>query len=132
MRDFARFTLFAAVLLLGSHGACAQVAIGIGIGSPPEPRVVYVHPPRPGPEFVWIDGYWYPVRGHYRWHEGYWTRPPYAGARWIGPRHEGGLYYRGYWEGDHGRFDHHHEWDHDHRRDYDRYHYHDHDHDEHH
>jgi len=24
----------------------------------------------------------YPVGRHYRWHRGYWTRPPYHGARW--------------------------------------------------
>ena len=23
----------------------------------------------PGPDFVWIDGYWYPVNGRYVWHE---------------------------------------------------------------
>ncbi len=21
---------------------------------------------------VWVGGYWYPVGGHYRWHDGYW------------------------------------------------------------
>jgi hypothetical protein len=41
--------------------------------------VVAVHPAAPGPGFTWVDGYWYPVGGHYRWHEGYWTRPPYEG-----------------------------------------------------
>src|SRR5215831_12805639 len=42
-----------------------------------------------GGDFVWVEGYWYPVGNHYRWHDGYWTRPPYAGAHWVGPHHDG-------------------------------------------
>lgn len=107
----------------------AQISVGINIGPPPAPRVVRVLPPSPGPEFVWIEGYWYPSGRHYKWHEGYWTRPPYPGARWIGPRHEGGQYFVGYWDGDRGRFEHDHHWDRDRDRDRDRYR--DHDRDEH-
>ncbi len=68
-------------------------------------------PARPGPDFVWVDGYWYPRGNRYRWHEGYWTRAPFNGARWMGPRHENGMYYQGYWDGDRGRMDHDHHWD---------------------
>jgi len=122
MKNLIRAGLLFAVLLSCTHVARGQASVGITIGPPPPPRVVRVLPPRPGPEFVWVDGYWYPVGRHYRWHAGYWTRPPYAGARWIGPRHEGGRFYNGYWEGDHGRFEHRHDWDHDRdRRDHDRY-----------
>jgi hypothetical protein len=121
MKNLMRVGLLSAVLLSGTHAAHAQVSIGIRIGPPPPPRVVAVLPPRPAPEYVWIDGYWYPAGGHYRWHRGYWTRPPYAGARWIGPRHDGERFYNGYWEGDHGRFEHRHEWDRDRDRDHDRY-----------
>ena len=39
---------------------------------------------------------------HYKWHGGYWTRPPYAGATWIGPRYDRGTFFEGYWEGDRG------------------------------
>src|SRR5260370_5823665 len=60
----------------------AQVNLGIRIGPPPPPRVVAVRPVPPGPDYVWVDGYWYPVDGRYRWHEGYWTRPAYGGGRW--------------------------------------------------
>jgi YXWGXW repeat-containing protein len=122
MKNLIRAGLLFAVLLSCTHVARGQVSVGITIGSPPPPRVVRVLPPRPGPEFVWVGGYWYPAGRHYRWHAGYWTRPPYVGARWIGPRHEGGRYYSGYWEGDRGRFEHRHDWDHDRdRRDRDRY-----------
>jgi len=67
---------------------------------------------------MWIEGYWYPVGNHYKWHEGYWTRAPYSGARWIVPRHEGGQWYEGYWEGDRGRLRHEHGWDKHHDRDW--------------
>ena len=115
-------TVVFAVLLLGFVPAGhAQVSLGIRIGPPPAPRVIRARPPRPGPDFFWVDGYWYPAGGRYRWHGGYWTRPPYEGARWIGPRYDGGQFYEGYWEGDRGRFEHHHDWDRDHDRDYNRY-----------
>ena len=109
--------------LLAGGAVFGQVSVGIRIGPPPPARVIAV-PARPGPEFVWVDGYWYPVGGHYRWHEGYWTRPPYAGAHWVGARHDGERFYNGYWDGDRGRFEHDHKFDkhrdrdwHDHDRD---------------
>jgi hypothetical protein len=98
----------------------AQVGIGIQIGPPPPPRVLRVRPVSPGPDFVWLDGYHYVVNGRYVWHAGYWTRPPYAGAVWVGPRHDGVRYYDGYWNGPRGRLEHDHRWDHDHHsRDFD-------------
>ena len=113
-----RTTLFAALLLIGSSAFAGQVSFGIRIGPPPAPRVVRVRPASPGPGYVWIDGYWYPVNNHYRWHQGYWTRPPYDGAHWMSPRHDGGMYYNGYWEGERGRMEHNHRWDHERDRDY--------------
>ena len=104
-----------AVLLLAAGTSFAQISVGIRIGPPPPPRY-YVVPVSPGPEYVWVDGYWYADGGRYRWHNPYWTRPPYSGARWIGPRHDGERFYGGYWDGDRGRFEHDHHWDRDHRR----------------
>ena len=136
MRIFLGAMVLAAMLLATGPAIHAQVSVGIEIGAPPPPRVVAVVPSRPGPEFVWIEGYWYPVGRKYRWHEGYWSRPPYEGARWIAPRHDGERYYVGYWEGDRGRVEHDHHWDKVHDRDYhehekhaDHDHGHDHDHD---
>ena len=121
MRKLLRISaLVIAMLAALPSVAGAQVSIGIRIGSPPPPRVVRVVPRRPGPEYVWVDGYCYPVSGRYRWHAGYWTRPPYLGARWIGPRYNGGQFFTGYWDGSRGRFDHDHQWDRDRGRDRDR------------
>jgi WXXGXW repeat (2 copies) len=75
MKNLLRAALLSSMLLLFAHHATAQVAIGIQIGPPPPPRH-YVVPVGPGPEYAWVDGYWYPVNGHYVWHKGYWTRPP--------------------------------------------------------
>jgi len=109
--------LLALILLVGGS-LFGQVSIGIRIGAPPPPRVIRVVPASPGPGFVWVGGYWYADGSRYRWHNGYWTRPPYASARWIVPRHDGERFYAGYWDGDRGRFDHDHHWDRGRRRDY--------------
>jgi hypothetical protein len=114
--------LLAGTFFVGAPAAFSQVSVGIVIGAPPPPRVYAVRPVEPGPGYFWIDGYWYPVRGHYVWHGGYWTRPPYEGARWIGPRHDGERFYDGYWDGPRGHFEHDHRWDKEHDRDHGRWH----------
>ena len=110
-------TLFA-TMLLASGLMVGQVSFGVRIGPPPAPRVVRVVPASPGPDYVWVDGYWYPVGGRYVWHSGYWTRAPYGGARWVAPRHDGERFFEGYWDGDRGRREHDHAWDRYHERDY--------------
>jgi hypothetical protein len=44
----------------------------------------------PGPNFIWVPGYWdWDVRvRHYAWKAGRYERPPRRGARWEPPRHE--------------------------------------------
>ena len=74
-----------ATLLLAAGMVYSAVSVGISIGAPPPPRVVAI-PVSPGPGYTWVGGYWYPVSGRYVWHEGYWTRPPYVGAIWVGPQ----------------------------------------------
>ena len=123
---FYRYALFmtkllkvfavSAVLLLPASAARAQVSFGIHIGEPPAPRA-YVVNPRPGPDYVWVEGYNYPEGGRYRWHDGYWTRPPYAGAYWVEPYHSGGQYYTGRWEGSRGVVNHDHRSDRNEHRD---------------
>jgi len=102
------------MLVIAGSSAFSQVSIGITIGPPPPPRVVRVLPPSPGPEFTWVEGYWYPVGHHYKWHAGYWTRPPYPGARWVAPQHDGERFFEGHWDGERGRREHDHHWDRDH------------------
>lgn len=110
--------LLIGMLMAAGSIFAAQIGVGITIGAPPPPRVLRVRPVAPGHDYVWVDGYWYPVGGHYHWHAGYWTRPPYGGAAWIGPHYEGGRFYNGYWNGERGRIEHDHRWDRSHDRDW--------------
>ena len=101
MRKLLQTLAISALFLIPAPAAHAQVSFGIRIGEPPAPRAYRV-PSRPGPEYVWVEGYWYPAGSRYAWHEGYWTRPPYAGAYWVQPYHVGGRYFAGRWEGSRG------------------------------
>jgi hypothetical protein len=116
MRRLFTSAAFVALIVASSAAANAQVSVGIQIGTPPPPHAYRV-PARPGPDYVWVEGYQYPVNGKYRWHDGYWTRPPYQGAYWVAPYHSGGRYYEGRWEGDHN-VNHNHKWDKSKDRDY--------------
>lgn len=110
MRQSLRTATLLALLLVPAATLHAQISFGIRIGEPPPPRAYRV-PPRPGPDYVWVEGYQYPQGGHYKWHDGYWTRPPYQGAYWVEPYHAGGQYYAGRWEGERGNIAHDHRWD---------------------
>jgi hypothetical protein len=109
-----------ALMLLAAGAVFAQISVGVRIGAPPPVRVVRTQPRSPGADYAWVAGYWYPVGNHYKWHEGYYTRPAYSGARWVEPRHDGKMYYNGYWEGPRGQVAHDHGWDKGkgHNRDY--------------
>jgi hypothetical protein len=76
---------------------------GVYIATPPPlppPMPAYVHRPvRPGPNFVWVNGFWNWSGRRYAWNAGYWAPRPYANAYWVAPRYVGGRYYRGYWGG---------------------------------
>ena len=117
MRTLLR-TLTISAMLVGSASAVAsaQVSFGIHIGEPPAPRAYRV-PPQPGADRVWVEGYWYPEGSRYKWHNGYWTLPPYEGAYWVDPYYSGGQYFAGRWEGTRGNVAHDHRWDRNRRRD---------------
>jgi hypothetical protein len=98
--------LILALLSATSIFAGPRVFFGIGFGAPvyytpppppPPPVVSYAAPAYPGPGYTWVGGYYYPAGARYVWHGGYWTRPPYVGARWVAPRYYGRRYYAGYW-----------------------------------
>jgi hypothetical protein len=110
MKNTIRTLAVLALLLAPAATVHAQISFGIRIGEPPPPHAYRV-PPRPGPDYVWVEGYQYPEGGHYKWHDGYWTRPPYEGAYWVEPYHTGGQYFAGHWEGPRGNVAHDHRWD---------------------
>jgi hypothetical protein len=116
MRNLLRTAAILGLLVAPAATVHAQISFGIRIGEPPPPRAYRV-PPRPGPDYVWVEGYQYPEGGHYKWHDGYWTRAPYEGAYWVEPYHTGGQYYAGHWEGTRGNVAHDHRWDRGNQRD---------------
>jgi hypothetical protein len=54
--------------------------------APPAP-VTEVIPVQPGPEYVWVPGYW-EWRGRWVWYGGAWVLRPRPGVIWVGPRWE--------------------------------------------
>ena len=78
---------------------CLSVALATLTACPPPPPdgVVYANeapPPlrsevivaTPGPDYVWVPGYWGWGGSAYAWTAGTWTRPPHAHASWVTPR----------------------------------------------
>ncbi|MBB5056813.1 hypothetical protein HDF16_001498 [Granulicella aggregans] len=106
--------LFSATLAAAAVSAPAFAQIGVYIGAPPPPIRYEARPPLPGPGYAWIDGYWEPYGGRYRWVGGRWDRPPYPGAYWSHPHYDhydrGWAMHEGHWDhDDHGD---HHDWGH--------------------
>jgi hypothetical protein len=65
----------------------AELSINITVDAPPPPlrHEVIVERDRPGPDYVWVGGFWDGTPGHYVWVAGHWDRPPRAHAQWIAP-----------------------------------------------
>jgi hypothetical protein len=61
--------------------------------APPPPRQEIIVA-QPGPEYVWIGGYWAWHHHHHEWIAGRWERPPHGRHEWVAPRweHRGGSY----------------------------------------
>ena len=117
MRKLLHSIAIAAMLVAPAAPSGAQVSFGIRIGQPPPPPRSYRVGPQPGPDYEWVEGYWYPENGRWIWHNGYWTRPPYEGAYWAAPYYDRGEYFDGRWEGQRGPVNHNHQWDRSRQRD---------------
>jgi hypothetical protein len=67
---------------------------------PPQVQIIVA---RPGPNFVWVAGYWsWQNRSHsYAWIAGRWERPPHQGANWAAAHWEqrggGSVFIEGTW-----------------------------------
>ncbi len=70
-------------------------------GSQPPPPIAEQVIVSPGPDYVWISGYWAWHHHHWEWVRGRWDLPPRRGAIWISGRWEqhGGrvIWLDGYW-----------------------------------
>jgi hypothetical protein len=61
--------MLAMALVAGSALAAPRISIGIGFGAP---APVAVRPACPGPDYVWVDGYYGPSGA---WMPGFWRAP---------------------------------------------------------
>ena len=101
-KSFAKWLLPAALVLLTGAPTTAQVRLGVDIGSlrirvapdAPPPLRQERRSPRPGPNHLWIAGYWDRQGDRWDWAPGRWEEPAERGSRWVKPqyRHEGGAY----------------------------------------
>ena len=57
------------------------------VEAPPPPRHEH-RDHRPGPDYLWIDGYWAWHGRHHEWVAGRWERPPQGRREWVAPRWE--------------------------------------------
>ena len=81
-----RSLLFSLVLLIFSHGAFAQIGVGISVNFGPPPLPVYEQPICPGDGYLWTPGYWaYDDEDGYYWVPGTWVEPP-RGRLSLDPR----------------------------------------------
>ncbi|MBV9574719.1 MAG: YXWGXW repeat-containing protein, partial [Acidobacteriales bacterium] len=102
-RFAVRSLLFTLVLLALSHGASAQIAIGISVGFAPPPIPVYEQPLCPAEGYIWTPGFWAydDDYGDYYWVPGTWVEAPEVGFLWTpgywGWRENAFFFNEGYW-----------------------------------
>ena len=96
-----RSLLFLVVLLAFSHGALAQIGIGISVNFGPPALPVYEQPICPADGYIWVPGYWAFYNGDYYWVPGTWVQAPQVGFFWTpGYWAWGGnafFFHEGYW-----------------------------------
>ena len=84
-------------ILLCGGAVNAEVIVRVG----PPRAIVETRPLRPGPNFVWIDGYHRWDGNAYVWVPGRWEAPPRPRARWVAHRwvrrHGGWVLVEGHW-----------------------------------
>jgi hypothetical protein len=76
-----RALTLAAALFVAPALSSAATFISVSFAPPPLP--VYAQPVAPGPDFMWIPGYWAWNGVGYYWVPGTWVLAPYVGALWT-------------------------------------------------
>src|SRR5437773_12473284 len=82
----ARFILsllLAAGILAIPIPSQAQVAVGISVRIGPPVLPVYAQPICPGPDYIWVPGYWAYGDDDYFWVPGTWVLAPVPGLLWT-------------------------------------------------
>ena len=99
LRYISRAFGLALFATLTAQHAAAGVFVSVSFAPPPLP--VYTLPLVPGPNYIWVPGYWAYARDDYYWVPGTWVLAPRPGLLWT-PGYWGwsdGLYvwHAGYW-----------------------------------
>src|SRR5271163_1299197 len=103
MRRFAISSLLLSfVLLILSHGAFAQIGIGVSVNFGPPALPVYEQPLCPADGYLWTPGYWaYDDGDGYYWVPGTWVEAPEVGFLWTpgywGWGENAFFFHEGYW-----------------------------------
>jgi WXXGXW repeat (2 copies) len=97
-----RSLLFSFALLVFSHGAFAQIGVGLSVSFGPPALPVYEQPICPADGYLWTPGYWaFDDDDGYYWVPGTWVEAPQPGYLWTpGYWGWGGsafLFHEGYW-----------------------------------
>jgi YXWGXW repeat-containing protein len=83
----ARNSLLCGLAVVSLTG-CAGGYVGVYATNAPPPIRVETYGPAPGPDFVWITGYWAYRSNAYVWVPGRWDRPPRGRRHWEDGRWE--------------------------------------------
>jgi WXXGXW repeat (2 copies) len=73
-----------AIAMAGLFASCTRTVVE-SAPPPPQQEVIVA---QPGPDYVWVGGYWGWSWGHYSWIGGHWAAPPHPHAAWEGARWE--------------------------------------------
>jgi len=68
------------VAMMPSRADAADISVNVQVDAPPPPprHEIVVEANRPGPDYVWVDGFWDGTPGHYVWQAGHWIVRPAA------------------------------------------------------
>jgi hypothetical protein len=77
-------------LVLGGCSKGNSQAQGDDVVAPNAPPAAQAETqsPQPGPDYVWIQGYWVWGGNGYNWTPGFWQQPPQTGYVWVAPQYE--------------------------------------------
>jgi hypothetical protein len=94
-----KIMLSSALALTLSVGSARAADIFVRIGPPPSRREVIVA--RPGPRYVWVQGYQRWDGRRYMWAPGQWVLPPRHRSAWVpgywAQRPRGYVFVEGHW-----------------------------------
>ncbi len=95
--------LASAAMPIATAPAQAQVFVNVSVRISPPPLPIYEQPPLPGPDYIWLPGYWAwdDLADDYFWVPGTWVLAPRPGYVWTPPwwgwSNGAYIFHSGYW-----------------------------------